>query len=580
MNKLHKTSQWTCEAKLISPSAGEFKAAASKIRESYGIDLKPQIDILYVKSCLVTAGNKHGWNENDDIFTIEEAWAARHTPLIKPANWQHKEKDIVGVVFNVQAYDLQGNQLDINSETPPDCEFEFYTEAAIFKLIHPDRANEIEQRALAGNLFVSMEAWFDNYDYATLCEDQIEKVIARNESTAFLDGHLRSKGGSGLYENKKIGRVLKGITFGGYGFVDRPANKRSLIVNVDNQPLFDSNEQAIVSFLKEVLTKSEDVMTINTPAAAKAETLIDPVQIKGAVKDAMAEAAAESKRVADEKAAKERVSAIETKNTELVTEVENLKKIVQEKDSVIQNFNANQVLLDTLVKEVAPAIAEAPPEIKVIDAAKDGDAAFKAKISFISKSAAALLKKAARADKLEADLAEAAKVVRANEVRALYSEVVDSEVLEVLVSRTSALSDQAYQDWKEEHELVLLSAAGAKEKKMKEKEKKAEKEEEMKEGSCASSFKALLEKRRSDVAAGNLQTSKAKIAGGNAENSVNTVDLEKAEAEKTLNLAGASLQSGENSVNPFRALANVVVNGIDRKEAASDDKPSFDPVGN
>jgi len=578
MSKLHKTS-WTCEAKLISPSAGEFKAAASKIRESYGIDLKPQIDILYVKSCLVTAGNKHGWNENDDIFTVEEAWAARHSPLIKPANWQHKEKDIVGVVFNVQAYDLEGNQLDINSETPPDCEFEFYTEAAIFKLIHPDRANEIEQRAMAGNLFVSMEAWFDNYDYATLCEDQIEKVIARNESTAFLDGHLRSKGGSGLYENKKIGRVLKGITFGGYGFVDRPANKRSLIVNVDNQPLYDSNEQAIVSFLKEVLTKSEDVMTINTPAAAKAETLIDPVQIKGAVKDAMAEAAAESKRVADEKAAKERVSAIETKNTELITEVENLRKIVQEKDSVIQSFNDNQVLLDTLVKEVAPAVAEAPPEIKVIDAAKDGDAAFKAKLSFISKSAATLLKKAARADKLEADLAEAAKLVRANEVRAMYGEVVDSEVLEVLVSRTSALSDQAYQDWKEEHELVLLSAAGAKEKMMKEKEKKAKKEEE-KEGSCASSFKALLEKRRSGAVAENAKASKEKIAGGNTENSVNAADLEKAEAEKTLNLAGASLQSGESVVNPFRALANVVVNGIDRKEAASDDKPSFDPVGN
>src|SRR5689334_5727353 len=147
------------KANLIKPKSEAFKTVASSLKDKYGFDLKPQMDLLYLESCLVSAGTRAGVNDNDDIFTREEAWAARHTPVLKPFNWQHHDKDIVGVIYTVQARDLNGNVLDISSENVPETDFDLWTEAVIFRLIHPDRANEIETRSKANDLFVSMEAW-------------------------------------------------------------------------------------------------------------------------------------------------------------------------------------------------------------------------------------------------------------------------------------------------------------------------------------------------------------------------------------------------------------------------------------
>ena len=49
-----------------------------------------------------------------------------------------------------------------------------------------------------------------------------------------MSKHLRAYGGTGRYEDHKVGRLLKNITFSGKGFVERPANPDSIIFDKDS----------------------------------------------------------------------------------------------------------------------------------------------------------------------------------------------------------------------------------------------------------------------------------------------------------------------------------------------------------
>lgn len=615
LNK-QKTEPWITKAEIISQDSEQFKTLATKAKDVYGLDIKPQIDILYVRSCLVTAGETHGINDNDDIFTREEAWAARHTPVIKPTNWQHSDKDIVGVIFSVQAKDLNGNTLDFNNDTVPDCEFEFWTEAAIFRLVHPEKSKEIEDRAKANNLFVSMEAWFDDYNYGVYNPDgALEKVYARNNDTAFLDTHLRVRGGSGKYQEKRIGRVLRGITFGGYGFVDRPANKRSIISNthIAGQSEGGNNEDHVLVLLNKVLEqlKLAEIKTEESlmNASASITPAADPKQL---VKEALAEREAEQAKAAAEKALLARSETAEAKSSQLEQQVSELKNALNGKEQESKALKDQLSELDAVVTLLS-ATEEAnagivPPEIAAIDAAKDGQAAFKAKLAWISKTVSGLKQRASYASKLEAELAEAAKIVRANEVKNLFAEVVDTEVLDVLITKATELTDEEYEDWKDEKELILLSVQGAEscpsEMPMKNGKKKVLPKD--KEAKAENLFKALLEKRRSSgvqtepnpplinspvgpgvnsgVNPGKLRVLKDKVAGSVAGG--NPADaLETARATKGINLAGAS-QSGANGsdtgdvASVFKALARKVCGAKENEDEgeAEETRPDFDPV--
>ena len=77
-----------------------------------------------------------------------------------------------------------------------------------------------------------MECYFKGFDYGLT--DKVTgdyKVLARNDSTAYLTKYLKAYGGQGEHDNYKIGRVLRNITFSGKGFVNKPANPDSIIFN-------------------------------------------------------------------------------------------------------------------------------------------------------------------------------------------------------------------------------------------------------------------------------------------------------------------------------------------------------------
>ena len=243
---------------------------------------KNQMDLHYLKSILVTTG----WNKNDDVFDKAEVWTARNTPSDKPFNYEHDQKQIIGHITGSKVIDEDGN--DVGEEISVDelpKKFHILTSAVLYKFWEDPKKQEEMNDIISGiannKWFVSMEALFNNFDYA-MDDGVAAKVIARNEKTAFLTKHLRAYGGNGVFNNIKIGRVLKNIVFSGKGLVRKPANPESII--------FDETEAFITSSvyqLDETIKSKEIIMSIEEvkvekivaefpPEEKKEETSEDP----------------------------------------------------------------------------------------------------------------------------------------------------------------------------------------------------------------------------------------------------------------------------------------------------------------
>jgi len=202
-----------------------FESGVQSVEDLIGTE---QPDLAVIVSILVSAG----WNLNDDVFIPAELWASKHTPNHKPMNDQHNETDILGHIISSRAIDKMGNEIFLDEEQDPPEEFDIEVAGVLYKAL-PSLANKIQEimrKAAAGNMFVSMEAWFTDFAYGFLDSMNGQtKVVSRSEDTAFLTKHLRMFGGTGEFQGHRIGRVLKNITFGGQAFVDVPANPESVI---------------------------------------------------------------------------------------------------------------------------------------------------------------------------------------------------------------------------------------------------------------------------------------------------------------------------------------------------------------
>jgi len=602
------------KAELVKPNDSSFKAVAGQVKAKYGFDIKPQIDLLYVRSCLVTTG----MNDNDDIFSPEDTWIARYTPVMKPANWQHQEKNIVGVVYSTEACKLNGEMVDFNVDHAPNEPFEFWTESVVFKLIHPELSKEIEERAAKGNLFVSMEAWFDDYNYALVDDNKsISKLIARNSDTAFLDKYLRTNGGTGKYDNLRIGRSLKNITFGGYGFVDIPANKRSVIdsvldlgehIVIPNIASNLDNENDLIRSLFSEAQEKEDMTLIEKVTAN--DTSVDANKIADTVltkleADRQAKQARRNAKKAEEATAQlvakasESEAALKDKETK-VTELDNLVKANSAKAAKLSDTMVKvSAALDQLIKEVAGATDDTPPEIKAIDSAiaeDSGDAVFNAKLAWLTKSMGSLAEKAAKADEMAEQIAQAGLALREQEIRSLFADVLATEEIEVLVRAGLEKTAAHYEEWLEEKRFFVahLKGEAAKKGKMSKKDEEKnpkEKEPDEDEDDAAKASRSLQQEfanllngvkegtesdLSSGVNAGSLRVPKCKIAGAKE---VADEVLDGATAEKTPNFRDAKGGSeGEEEENGFKALAQAIIGGNDKKERPAKAKAAFDPV--
>lgn len=227
MDKIYKT-YFSTKASLMALSEGALADAATKEKKEK--KLEHQKDLMKLVSILLSTG----MNKNDDVFIKDEVLPARNTGAHKPLNIEHDESKIVGHMLRTYVTTKNGKVIsdeDID-ECPEDMpnDFDITSESVIYKYALPDVAQKVRQMVEDNKLFVSVEAWFTDYDYLVG-----SKIVKRNAKTEpVLDSVLRINGGEGVYNNNKVGRVLRHITIGGIGLTENPANPESVIKSISS----------------------------------------------------------------------------------------------------------------------------------------------------------------------------------------------------------------------------------------------------------------------------------------------------------------------------------------------------------
>lgn len=426
----------TVERQKRARAAIEKSAAATTQKDllEYALENK-QEDLLYFKAVYATCG----FNLNDDVFLKDEFWQARHSPVLKPVNWQHTDNDILGVIYAVEAQYLDGTSIDVENEKVPEEDFELIVYGVIYKYTFAERAAEIEKRSNAGELFVSMESWFNDFTYVLLDEDESTiTVVERNSSTAALDAYLRCAGGSGYYNGKRVGRGLMGLTFGGMGIVDQPANPRS----------------------GGVVHASEDG-TLNKDQINLEKNLM-PEDIREVVKAELDERA----KAAEYEGLKAKVAELTKQNA---TAAENLERLAEQAKREEEGKAMAEAILKTLASELVAGFGDNPPA-EITDAESDEDK-LRAAITLVTTPSddeeAVALKaeleelRAFKAE-VEAKEAEAAKAERTEartaEIKELLGEDVEEETLEAVVAKVVDLDDEAYAEKVEEWKIIAAKS--------------------------------------------------------------------------------------------------------------------------
>jgi len=301
-------------------------------------------DLYYVQSILVSSS----WNKNDDIFDKKEIWLAKNTPEDKPTNLEHDENLIIGHIVSNWPITEDGIVLDDNIDINnlPDI-FHILTGSVIYKgFSNPElreRSNKLIAEIENGTKYVSMECFFKGFDYGLMDKETGEyKILARNDETAFLTKHLKSYGGLGEFQNHKVGRVLRDITFSGKGFVDKPANPDSIIFS--KKIISSVCEQKNNDFSKNSVSieQSQSEMENNIMSLELVEKNVAEIKDK-------IEAMTQCKAAIEE--AQTTASNLESKNTEL-------SQVLQAKEAELSDVKATLESVSLEKEEAAKKMAE------------------------------------------------------------------------------------------------------------------------------------------------------------------------------------------------------------------------------
>jgi len=301
-----------------------------------GTDNKDQIDLYYLNSILVSTG----WNKNDDVFDTNETWTAKDTPVDKQFNFMHDESDIIGHITSSIVIDENGQEVK-NIDTIS--RFDIATSAVLYNSWTTAELKERMSKIIAeieeGKWFVSMECLFNNFDYAVITPEGNNKVISRDEASAFLTKHLRAYGGTGEYEGYTVGRLLRNIAFSGKGLVNNPANPRSVILN-DVDPFESSQAEQIIN------------SSFNMENKDMSEVLKEQV-------DELKAELAQAKKAHD--ALKAEIT--QQKDEEFQSKIEAFEATVSEKDTAVADAQVAVEAAEAKVVELEEAIAKKDEEL-------------------------------------------------------------------------------------------------------------------------------------------------------------------------------------------------------------------------
>jgi len=441
---------------------------------------EPQQDCLYMKSVLVSTGQ----NKNDDIFLPEEMWRAKSSPEKKPVNWEHNtgyeiidspegggkrvvaDNQIIGVMDSSYPAHKDGSPINTEAALAEDFEipqdFDIITEAVIWKYLFPKTSAKLINEASANRIFVSMEAWFNKFDYRVG-----SKIVARNEQTAFLDKHLRSNGGDGIFDGQKVGRVLRNIVFGGVGIVANPANEDSVIHSFTNADLQEA--KAVTNGAIASNTIGQLGSNIFKESQEVCDNMANSNELNTSANTQVNITSEDYKQVVQRLVKAEHT--IETKDAELAASKAEIEALKLNADNTKSAFAKGTDALASVLGDVsAHKISKA-----------DAENFFKVLVDEISE-------KVGQNDQISAELEEAkAKlgelenqkrlVSRSNKIRdSLGLTSDDNERLDKLVASTDSLNDESFDSWLENTKELFVSAQeDAKKDKKKEDEEKDKK---------------------------------------------------------------------------------------------------------
>jgi chemotaxis protein histidine kinase CheA len=335
----NNTLAWDIVAESFTPEVNMKSSALEKIIA----ENKDQIDLYYLRSILVSTG----WNKNDDVFHPQELWNARNTPEDKPFNFMHDERDIIGHITGNAVIDKEGNEI-VSDEQLSDT-FNILTTAVVYTewsdSSQRDRMRKIVAEIEEGKWFVSMECLFPDFDYALIGEDGRAEVITRDEASAFLTKHLRAYGGDGQYDNYRVGRLLRNLSFSGKGLVSKPANPNSIIL--DRTGSLGGED---ITYAKEItLTESKSYFK-EREMSDSYEKQIDDLRAE------LAEAKS-ANEVLQEKVAAEQQAEFDSK-------ISAFEVTLAEKDEQISGFEARVSEAEAKIAEQAEAIKNGEKDAK------------------------------------------------------------------------------------------------------------------------------------------------------------------------------------------------------------------------
>lgn len=311
-----------------------------------------QPDLYYLEAVLVSTN----WNGNDDVFNPYETWRAKSSPVNKMFNYMHQESDIIGHITS--SYVTIDDNVYASEDKVPNF-FDVVVGSVLYKKWSDPKLQERMDKIIAeipeGKWFVSMEALFNDFDYAILPNNPSSssaKIIARNNETSFLSSHLRAYGGTGVYNDHRIGRVLKNITFSGKGLVDRPANKRSLIKSYSFNGTFASLNETFGSELMSDTVSKQDYENVKAELnALKQDAEKSKAEKIQKYEETIASLTKTNEALASEKSELEtKLSNTEALSSERNEKIETLEAAMKEKDGKMEDMKKD---MDKMKKEKA-----------------------------------------------------------------------------------------------------------------------------------------------------------------------------------------------------------------------------------
>ena len=476
-------------ASIVEPS--EVEQNQIKTKTLAAVD---DADLYYVQSILVSSS----WNRNDDVFDRAEVWAARKTPEDKPTNLEHDENTIIGHITSNWPIDNEGKAIadDIGMDELPE-KFHIVTGSVIYKAFSSPELKERAEKLIAeienGTKYVSMECYFKGFDYGLTDKASGEyKVLARNDSTAYLTKYLRAYGGHGEHDNYKIGRVLRSITFSGKGFVNKPANPDSIIFN--KRLIEDLLDKKNDNLLKSGVIENKPTIHTDTENIVMSENIekqvaeindkLDSVSVNCA--DQVAEAKATASELEQtnqtlEATMKEKDEMLEAKSEELESLA---KKVEEEKAEMKKEKEEAEKKAKSELEEVVASKTELEEALKAaqtsLEEANEVIAGYKMKEEEMAKKEKALKRKA---NLVEAGLDDDAASAAVEQFESLDDEAFAS-MTSLLATMKPAQAEEV--EAEEDAEAKMPPALKeALEKKKKEEEGKASESDELEEAESA-----------------------------------------------------------------------------------------------